>query len=223
MLCSIDECEKTARARGWCTTHYKRWQMHGDPLVNNAYRRDSNLVCSIDGCDKPVLARSWCGMHYDRWQYHGDPLMVFSNKDKGRLANEAIRELSKNLPSQKCEQCSAKFDPVLNGTPQLFCSFGCARKSSTIRYQMRKKEAFVQDLNRQTVLNLTEGFCWLCGIAVDSDWHLDHIIPIAKNGLHSYSNTAAAHPICNKEKSDKLPLELNYETYFPFKGESSVS
>lgn len=31
--CSIDDCEKPARVRGWCRTHYGRWQKNGDPLV----------------------------------------------------------------------------------------------------------------------------------------------------------------------------------------------
>jgi predicted XRE-type DNA-binding protein len=29
VLCSINGCEKAAWQRGWCTTHYKRWQRHG--------------------------------------------------------------------------------------------------------------------------------------------------------------------------------------------------
>lgn len=34
MKCSIDECERPAFARGWCSTHYSRWQRHGDPLYD---------------------------------------------------------------------------------------------------------------------------------------------------------------------------------------------
>lgn len=29
--CSIDQCEKLARKRGWCATHYGRWRRKGDP------------------------------------------------------------------------------------------------------------------------------------------------------------------------------------------------
>lgn len=31
-LCSIPDCGKPSRKRGWCTAHYARWQRHGDPL-----------------------------------------------------------------------------------------------------------------------------------------------------------------------------------------------
>jgi hypothetical protein len=30
--CSIDGCNRTHKARGWCGTHYLRWRNHGDPL-----------------------------------------------------------------------------------------------------------------------------------------------------------------------------------------------
>ncbi len=31
--CSVDGCEKTAHARGWCYAHYQAWKRKGDPLV----------------------------------------------------------------------------------------------------------------------------------------------------------------------------------------------
>jgi hypothetical protein len=30
--CTIDECTKPARGRGWCEAHYARYRRHGDPL-----------------------------------------------------------------------------------------------------------------------------------------------------------------------------------------------
>lgn len=29
--CSIEECEREAKARGWCKAHWVRWKRHGDP------------------------------------------------------------------------------------------------------------------------------------------------------------------------------------------------
>lgn len=30
MTCSVPHCERPAQARGWCSTHYARWRLHGD-------------------------------------------------------------------------------------------------------------------------------------------------------------------------------------------------
>jgi hypothetical protein len=34
ITCSIEGCSNPKRARGWCTTHYQRWQRHGDPRAD---------------------------------------------------------------------------------------------------------------------------------------------------------------------------------------------
>ncbi len=32
-LCSIPDCDKPVAHRGWCNSHYLRWQRHGSPLA----------------------------------------------------------------------------------------------------------------------------------------------------------------------------------------------
>lgn len=32
--CAVEYCDKPSHTRGWCQTHYKRWTVHGSPLVN---------------------------------------------------------------------------------------------------------------------------------------------------------------------------------------------
>ena len=38
MACSIAACDRTPYRRGWCKSHYTRWQEHGDPLAGNPIR-----------------------------------------------------------------------------------------------------------------------------------------------------------------------------------------
>lgn len=37
--CSIPDCPKPRRARGWCVMHYRRWKLHGDPMVTSTPER----------------------------------------------------------------------------------------------------------------------------------------------------------------------------------------
>jgi hypothetical protein len=59
--CSVPECGKRTVARGWCQTHYQRWQRTGsiEPRVLN--KPES---CLRVGCHKPPARRGLCRAHY---------------------------------------------------------------------------------------------------------------------------------------------------------------
>lgn len=40
--CSIEGCNRTYSYRGWCYTHLKRWQKHGNPLMSLVERHGMN-------------------------------------------------------------------------------------------------------------------------------------------------------------------------------------
>ncbi len=60
-LCAVEGCCKPSYVRGWCTTHYQRWQHHGDPL-KGGWKRIA--TCQDPSCSKKVLARGLCSAHY---------------------------------------------------------------------------------------------------------------------------------------------------------------
>lgn len=65
------------------------------------------------------------------------------------------------------------------------------------------------------VFERDEWICHICKKIInrhlrgDHWWRatLDHIIPLSKNGTHTYDNVAAAHWFCNMQKGDKLTLD----------------
>lgn len=63
---------------------------------------------------------------------------------------------------------------------------------------------FVEYVDRKKVLNDYNSKCGICNEQITGDFHVDHIIPIVKGGLHSYSNVQPAHPECNLHKHAKL-------------------
>lgn len=71
--CSIDGCDRTYLARGFCSMHHQRWRRGQD--LDPAPIRDHRGpdICTIDDCDRDVKARGWCSLHYERWYVHGDP------------------------------------------------------------------------------------------------------------------------------------------------------
>lgn len=52
-----------------------------------------------------------------------------------------------------------------------------------------------------------KGRCAICGCEL-SDYHVDHITPIARGGSNSPSNLQVTCPPCNFSKNDKDPIEF---------------
>jgi 5-methylcytosine-specific restriction endonuclease McrA len=69
----------------------------------------------------------------------------------------------------------------------------------------RLRGAMVESFSRTEIYDRDGGLCHICGDPVPrDDFHLDHIVPLAKGGEHRRSNVATAHSICNLRKRDKL-------------------
>lgn len=90
--CSIEDCERPSRKRGWCQTHYGRWREHGDPLHGGP------IVRSLPPLER-FLARLDVG---DCWLWTGsldrDGYGRFHADGRGHLAHRWIyQELVRHL------------------------------------------------------------------------------------------------------------------------------
>lgn len=43
-LCSIEGCGREVLARGWCSMHYRRWSVHGDPDYIGVVKPSKNVT-----------------------------------------------------------------------------------------------------------------------------------------------------------------------------------
>jgi 5-methylcytosine-specific restriction endonuclease McrA len=126
-----------------------------------------------------------------------------------------------------CRQCGNDF-PIKarhRGRVPVYCSKSCSRKAmrridrangttrraSCVRGK-RLRDATVERVNPFKVFERDGWQCWLCGIGCvqgacvpDSMAPtIDHVIPLAKGGEHSYANVRCAHFVCNSRKSDRI-------------------
>lgn len=70
-LCSISECGKPVLCRGYCSAHYSRFRLYGDPLGGSYFRQKQPTVCSVEGCGRKPKAHKLCELHYGRLQKRG--------------------------------------------------------------------------------------------------------------------------------------------------------
>lgn len=105
-----------------------------------------------------------------------------------------------------------------------FCSNECYRKTVNQRGELRRRNLIKsvlidKDISVEGLYRRDKGRCALCGkpcnfedyvirdgIKICGDWYpsVDHIIPLARGGVHSWDNVQLAHRRCNWEKSDDL-------------------
>jgi 5-methylcytosine-specific restriction endonuclease McrA len=79
------------------------------------------------------------------------------------------------------------------------------RRVRVLAYRARKRGAHVEHVEPFVVLERDDGLCGICGLDVDPQhFDIDHIIPLARGGEHSYRNVQVAHRRCNQRKGARL-------------------
>lgn len=109
MTCSIEGCEKTITARGWCGAHYRRWHKYGNPEAV-AIRKPA----AATGTKKPCRA---CGRTLDRGEF-----------PQGWSPCRDCRRGLHFSDGKRCHSCST---PISNRTTTGLCRpcFGDYRRS----------------------------------------------------------------------------------------------
>jgi len=81
------------------------------------------------------------------------------------------------------------------------------RRASNTARKLKKKGLFVETIKKDVLWERDAGVCQRCRIALNylDQWHLDHIWPLARNGLHMYANAQVLCPSCNCSKKDSIP------------------
>jgi len=90
---------------------------------------------------------------------------------------------------------------------------------SAIRRRERERAApgthTTDDIQRQ--INRQKGRCYWCSCNLGSNYHIDHVIPLAKGGTNSPDNLVCACPTCNTSKGARMPY-TEWQPKNPLKG-----
>lgn len=98
-ICSVPDCGKPVKGRGWCAAHYHRWTRHGDPMGGNtpygeAARFLETVVLSHQGEECLLWPYAKMGNGYAELRLNGRAVLV---------SREVCRRINGAPPTPKHE------------------------------------------------------------------------------------------------------------------------
>lgn len=82
------------------------------------------------------------------------------------------------------------------------------------RARMRNSIGKISRGLKEKLFKLQKGRCPCCGLALGENYHLDHIMPLARGGSNTDDNIQLLRAICNRRKSAKDPGDFMREKGF---------
>lgn len=137
-------------------------------------------------------------------------------RDYMRRLNRAHRErdgvsLWQKRKPRKATNCASCDRPIKRASgPGALCH-PCHWTQKSAERRVREKGAYVEHVDRRRVFERDGWRCQLCSKKVRRDVDarhplaatLDHVVPLARGGLHEYANVQCAHYGCNSSKRDR--------------------
>jgi len=213
--CSIAGCETGIRARGYCASHYARWNRYGNPL--HVTPRQAKIDAILDAGEVDCTQ---CGRRRALSEFNRD-----SRRPTGR--RRTCKECASSATRRWIEENPAKVNAtsvayrIKNAESRREYSAAYlpewkrenAHKIRDYTYRRRAKKANTETapIDYSALWETCGGACSLCGHPLDlaTEWpsprfaSIDHIVPLSRGGGHVQSNLQYACLDCNVRKGAK--------------------
>ncbi|MDY2802632.1 MAG: HNH endonuclease [Limosilactobacillus sp.] len=173
------------------------------------FERDIRHTCSSD--TKPACKRCYERKERNKYGSREEYLERITKKTKAKKTRPIYHYV--------CSVCGKEFDTYQKN--QKTCSIECRKKRRNYKQDRRinKDNLVDKDITLATLYKRDKGICYICnGLCNWNDMKnskgyktvgktyptIDHVIPLARGGTHSWDNVRLAHKYCNSIKSAKI-------------------
>ncbi|GAB3763515.1 hypothetical protein GCM10028796_17140 [Ramlibacter monticola] len=142
------------------------------------------------------------------------------DKCRNAASNRAKQEQARNSDPRPCRWCGTVYAPEYGSLRTHYCTTECrdaatrkVRSGSSHRRRAEKFGCEYQPVSKWRVFDRDGWSCYLCGRDTPKELsgttepnapELEHVVPLAKGGAHSYENVRCACRRCNRAKGSGL-------------------
>lgn len=213
----------------WCDQPYWReWYAHGQRTCGRSCGMAMRLF--ENGLNVSPLAQCRCVVCDVQFVARNEKTVCSAecHKRERRSKWQAHYQRTQKRPDRQfiCQTCEKTVTATGSGSARgKYCSKDCYRRSEAYKAQrIRSKVAYRTrrdgrpvntDITVKGIIDRYGSACVVCGEKVGGNrlpvlhpmaLTIDHVIPIARGGTHTWENVRLAHRICNSRKRD-LPLK----------------
>lgn len=197
------------------------------PYADNA--RYCSLSCSskaqvnskFDAAREEIKSRS--AIRKENLKRQKQEELLEKEKQKLREKREKSKQIS--FVFLECKRCGSPFISMKSYAK--YCCESCRKKQYNYdgyhARRIKEKAAHKENISLEVLYKRDNGTCYICGklcryddyivrdgVFIAGDYYpsIDHVVPLAAGGEHSYSNVRLAHRICNSIKSAKIITPL---------------
>lgn len=203
-----------------CAGEYKRWHNRGAEyakryaLSNHGQKlqrhRAEKFASKLEETKNKWTCCAWCGNAYLR-----KIPSQYCCSDKCASSITTIRTALKNcmVGLVLCRYCGIKKHFKTRAKKRKYCSKRCEKRyDKQNREHLRRANGPVDIIGLKTLAKKSNYLCALCGVKcvhptslnANNEYSMDHIIPLAKGGTHTWDNVQLACRQCNGLKSDSI-------------------
>ena len=223
--CSVEECQKNEHVKGYCNQHYLLWKKHGDPLAGSYRMPFKNAINHEDGtrtCTKCLQRLPLSAFHRDKSAPDGLRAMCKScriNKVKDwyqeNIEERRIKQTTrrrKNIHIER-QRDNERYERDREKRIALATEHSHRRKARKLNTVVEKGISILSLKKKHGTK------CYYCGKEMDfkkgigrkfnNDMAtIEHLIPLARGGEHTFENTVLACRFCNISRGAKSQEEF---------------
>jgi 5-methylcytosine-specific restriction endonuclease McrA len=134
--------------------------------------------------------------------------LAHSEQEKARQREYQRKKRATNpVPVEQKRASDKRYYERLKANPARLELVKPKRRAQNNSRRARKLQAFVERVDPAEIYRRDAGVCGICEkpVSESEKWHVDHVVPLARGGAHSYDNCQLAHARCNQSKNATIP------------------